>query len=140
MARRRRGRGEGGIYQRKDGLWVASLSLGYDQNGKRRRRIVYGQTKAEVQEQLRKLQTDNALGRLPDANKFTVGDFLTLWLENTHRLKVQPTTYTRNEMKVRLHLVPHLGQVKLGKLTPPHVEHLYSAMEKAGDSPQERQK
>lgn len=52
MARKRRGRREGGIYQRADGLWVASVSLGYSPTGKRRRKVVYGKTKAEVQEKL----------------------------------------------------------------------------------------
>jgi CubicO group peptidase (beta-lactamase class C family) len=34
MSRKRRGRGEHGIYQREsDGLWVASVSLGYDRTG-----------------------------------------------------------------------------------------------------------
>ena len=37
MARKRRGRGEGSIHQRADGLWEAKISLGYDGNGKRRR-------------------------------------------------------------------------------------------------------
>ena len=55
MARKRRGRGEGGIYQRSDGLWVASRSLGYDAQGKRVRKVAYGVTKAEAREALLKL-------------------------------------------------------------------------------------
>ena len=38
MAERRRGRGEGSIYRRKDGRWVGQ----YEVNGKRR--YVYGRT------------------------------------------------------------------------------------------------
>src|SRR5262245_35601755 len=109
MARRRRGRGEGGIFQRADGTWCASLSLGYDGNGKRKRRTLYGTSKLEVQEKLRQLQADSAAGTLTDAGRLTTGEFLLRWLENTHRPKVQPTTFHRNEQKVRLHLVPHLG-------------------------------
>ena len=34
----RRGNNEGSIFQRKDGRWVATVTLGYDDNGKRNRR------------------------------------------------------------------------------------------------------
>ena len=43
MARRRRGRNEGSIFQRADGVWVGSVILGLDGKG-RRRRTVYGKT------------------------------------------------------------------------------------------------
>ena len=33
MTRKRRGRGEGGIYQRTGGQWVGSLSMGYTAAG-----------------------------------------------------------------------------------------------------------
>src|SRR5258706_8843725 len=52
LTRTRRGRGEGGIYRRSDGTWCGSVSLGYDANGKRKRRVVYGDTKQEAQEKL----------------------------------------------------------------------------------------
>ena len=71
--RKRRGRGEGAIFQRKDGTWCASISLGHDANGKRQRRIVYCKNKAAVQEKLRGLQTAADLGTLPDVKSLTVG-------------------------------------------------------------------
>lgn len=47
MARRRRGRGEGGVYQRADGYWVGAVS-GIDGTGRRRRVVVYGKTKGDA--------------------------------------------------------------------------------------------
>ena len=43
----KRGNEEGSIYQRQDGIWVASVSLGFDGNGKRLRRTLYGKTRKE---------------------------------------------------------------------------------------------
>jgi hypothetical protein len=57
MGRKRRGRNEGAVYQRDDGTWCASISLGYGDQGKRKRKVVCGQSKKEVQEKLRQLQT-----------------------------------------------------------------------------------
>jgi integrase len=45
---KRRGHGEGSVYQRKDGRWVASMSL----EG-RKRKDFYGETKKEVLDQLK---------------------------------------------------------------------------------------
>jgi integrase len=54
---KRRGNGEGSIYQRGGGRWVGNITLGYDGAGKRNRRVVYGWTKGEVQTELTRLQT-----------------------------------------------------------------------------------
>src|SRR5262245_10229459 len=82
MARKRRGRGEGSIYQEPDGRWTGVVSFGINPaTGKRRRRKVHGRTKQEVQDKLRELQ-----GKGPgEPCKLTVAQFLTRWLENTAR-------------------------------------------------------
>jgi integrase len=140
MARKRRGRSEGSIYQRADGTWTASVSLGYDGKGKRQRRTVYGKTKKEVQDKLRAEQDKASRGTLLEADKLTVRTFLERWLENTVKPRVAPTTHGRYEQHIRLHLVPHLGRVRIGKLTALHVEQLYSDMATAGASAHEQKK
>jgi integrase len=139
MARRRRGRNEGGIYERSDGVWCASLSLGYDEQGKRRRKTVYGQTKAEVQEKLRQLLNGAADGRLCDAGRLTVSAYLARWLENTAKLKVRVGTWTRYEQLIRLRINPHIGGVQLAKLSPIHIEQLFANLERKGVSARGRQ-
>lgn len=44
----RRGKNEGSVYQRNDGRWCAVVSLVYDSDGKRVRKIFYGWTRSEV--------------------------------------------------------------------------------------------
>lgn len=140
MARKRRGRSEGSIYYREtDKQWVGSLSLGYAGDGKRKRRTVYGATKQEVQEKLRKLQNEAATGQLADAGNLTVAQYLTRWLENTARPKVQPKTHLRYEQLARLRITPTIGGVKLAKLTPLHVEQLFASLEREGVSARGRQ-
>jgi integrase len=134
MSRKRRGRSEGSVYKRGDGQWTASVSLGFDEKGKRIRKVVYGQTKTEALEKLRQVQTDHALGRLTNVEKFTVADHLTLWLENTVRLRTNPTTLDRYKLVAEKQLKPYIGPVRLDKLTGFHVMQLYAALEKAGES------
>jgi integrase len=133
-SRKRRGRGEGGIFQRADGTWTASISLGYDDTGKRKRRVVYGSSKKDVQDKLRNLQNANATGQLTDAGALTVSEFLARWLENTAKPRVQPKTHLRYEQLVRLRINPALGGVRLSKLVPLHIEQLFAGLGRDGVS------
>ena len=131
MGRARRGRGEGNISFREDKrLWTAQLSLGFDGRGRRIRKTVYGTSKADVAEKLRRLQAEHDAGRLVDAEDLTVGEYLTRWLQNTAKEGVQATTWERYSQLVTLYLVPILGGVKLSKLRPLHVEQCYATMGK----------
>jgi integrase len=133
MARARRGRGEHGIYQRgSDGLWVGSLSLGYDASGKRKRRVVYGATKREVQEKIDRLKVDAAAGVAAEPNRMTVKDLLDQWLELEVKPNRAPATHKSYSDTARLHINPHIGGVRLQDLDSVRVAGLYSTLEKNG--------
>lgn len=73
-----RGIGEGSIYQRStDKRWIAAVTLGYDSNGKQKRKVVSAKTRAEVVQKLKTLQRqiDDGLPA-PDAT-LTVSQLLT---------------------------------------------------------------
>lgn len=127
-----RGRGEGGIRQRtEDGLWEASVSLGPDTNGKRRRKKVYAATKAEVMKKFEELKSRAASGTLPTAGKLSATEYMTWWLDNVSKKQTEASTWERYEQLNRLYLTPHLGQTRLADITEMHVEQLYTDMEKA---------
>jgi len=66
---KQRGRGGGSISFRKDrNIWQGVITIGYDAAGKRKRRVVYGKTRREVQEKITRLQgqqLDGTLGEFP---------------------------------------------------------------------------
>jgi integrase len=134
MARKRRGRGEGSIFQRGDGLWTATVSLGYDGNGRRKRRTVYGETKKEVQDKLDALRGDVRAGNLPEAAKLTVGQLLDRWLES-NRPRMGVRTYEEREKTVATHVKPRLGGIRLSALTSLHVESFYADLRNDGVAP-----
>lgn len=130
----RRAQGTGSVYQRKDGVWVASIDLGYI-GGKRKRKYLYGKTQDEV---VRKMNAD--LGRLhrgvdiaPD--RVTVADYLNQWLEESVRPSVRIRTFESYRSIVELHLNPSIGKHQLAKLTPRHVQTMMSEKLRAGLSP-----
>lgn len=131
-SRKRRGRGEGSIYERDDGLWVSSVSLGYTADGKRRRRTVYGKSKQEVQEKLRKLQSDEQAGMITATSKTTVADFVDQWVADAEKNHA-PATIDRYKLtaeKVRA----HLSRIPISALREQHVRQLFLDMGKSGES------
>ena len=120
MTGRRRGRGEGTISKRRDGRWMGRVDLGW-QAGKRVRKTVYGKTRLEVANKLHTVHASVLKGLPLVGEKQTVGQFLTDWLAHSVRPSVRPRTFSDYEQKVRLHIIPYLGRVRLSKLTPQHV-------------------
>ncbi|HEY6751644.1 MAG TPA: N-terminal phage integrase SAM-like domain-containing protein, partial [Rubrobacteraceae bacterium] len=118
MAARRRGRGEGSIYRRKDGRWVGQYEVG----GKRR--YVYGKTRKEVASKVTKAVADGNEGLIFDSDQLTLGQYLDRWLDSI-RGTVRESTWVRHEINVRVHVKPALGRVRLGKLNPLQVQSFY---------------
>ena len=80
MRRRKRGSGEGTVYQREDGLWTAQLTVGRDHaTGKQVRKTVYGNAQKEVLDKLDKLKEDARSG-IVEASSMTVWGCLDFWL------------------------------------------------------------
>jgi integrase len=118
---------------------VGSISLGHGPDGKRRRRVVYGKSKAEVQEELRRIQSEFDTGLLADVTKMTVGEYLDRWLENTAGPRIAPKTHMWYEQQIRLHLKPALGSIPLARLRAIHVEGAYTSMRLKGTGARVRQ-
>jgi len=131
----RRGANEGSIYQRKsDGKWVGVLHIGYDVDGKRRRRVFYGERRPDVSSQLTAAQRKVDEGLPLPSERLTVAAFLVRWLA-TIKPALRPNTYRRYEQFVRMHISPALGRITLTKLTPDQLQELYAAKLEAGLSP-----
>jgi integrase len=129
-ASRRRGRGEGSIQKRPDGKWRATISLGIGPDGKRRRKDIYGATKAEVQRKLRAVQSANDAGKLPTTTRTTVAEYLEFWLENIS--KVKASTKQRYRQLVTRYVNPVVGKTRLQQLTPIHIDSVISSADKSG--------
>jgi integrase len=132
--RSRRGRGEGSVYQRGDGLWIANISLGYDSDGKRQRIVVAGTTKREALDHLAEKKAEARVGNLPDAGGLTVGQLLERWLESS-KANTETRTFEERRRIVKNHLRPRMGGVKLSKVNALHVESLYADMARDGVGP-----
>ncbi|QMU19304.1 tyrosine-type recombinase/integrase [Gordonia rubripertincta] len=120
--KRRRAAGDGGLYQRSNGLWVGSVELP-DRDGKRRRKEVTSMDYQTAMNKLRKLRRDVEDGMEPVSDRTTVEAWLTEWLTIAKK-DVKPTTLGAYRSAVNAQLIPRIGTKKLGKLTPRDVRSL----------------
>jgi integrase len=129
---KRRTKGEGTIYQRKDGRWVGMYTVQTLDGTKKR--SVYGKDKKDVRARLTEAIANRDKGLVFDAQGLTVGEYLDRWLiaiEGT----VGERTWKRHEMVIRLHVKPSIGKTKLAALTPLQVQSLYRAKSRTHLSP-----
>lgn len=123
---KRRGRGEGSIFQRADGRWSAYVSTGAGG-----RRYLYGRTRQEVGSKLLAALKAQVDGLPLPGDRLTVGGFMPDWVAG-QRHRLRPSTWSRYEEYLRVHVVPQLGQVPLAKLSPQHLDRLYDNRVRAG--------
>jgi integrase len=117
---KRRSKGEGTIYQRPDGLWVAQITL---PEGKRRTK--YSKDQKTVREWLLLKRKELSDGTLTDPTKITVGGFLNRWFE-TVKPRLRTSTQVIHEVMIRKHIKPEIGYIKLTHLSALHLQNLYT--------------
>lgn len=102
----KRGNGEGSISRRKSGGWMAQYAV-YTAEG-RKRRTIYGKTRAEVAASLSKALAAREGGTVFDAGSLKVGEYLKGWLKDSVRDTVKNSTYSSYTTLVEKHAVPAL--------------------------------
>ena len=114
-AQRRRGAGEGSIYQSADGRWRAVADLGIVE-GKRLRKYISGATRGEALRKLREAQRAAEAGVIGDG-RATVADLAEWWLSAVVPGQVEsPITLDHYRSIVEQHVIPGLGNVRLDQL------------------------
>ena len=108
--KRRRERGDDGIsWDKVNKCYVGTISLGYDDNGKRLRRFVRGKTKQEVKDKLDELHDEIKAGIQTPAT-YTVKQCVIDWLDS---LELDPHTMATYRGQAEKWIYPKIGAKKL---------------------------
>jgi integrase len=121
--RRRRDAGDGSIFQRSDGRWVARLR---DSAG--RPRYLYAKDRAHAKQRLAEAHAVVHIGQpLPD-QRLSFGRYLVDWVAGLGAASVKPRTIAYYERYVRIHLLrSDLAAKPLAHLEPADLRRLYAA-------------
>ena len=121
----RRANGEGSVYQRKDGRWAASISL-----GRTKRKHFLGKTRGEVAAKLTEALADQQKGTPIVTSNQNLEQYLESWLKSV-KSSVRLRTYESYDLNAR-RLKPLIGKRRLNQLTPAAVERAYADLAEAG--------
>ena len=120
--------GKGAIFQVSDTKWIAKICLGVDENGKPIIKQFSGKTEAIAKKKLREFKktADYAEKHLPSTD--TVKAYFTAWMKDYRFHKLKPSSYDRLESTVVNHIFPHLGNMKVDKVTRNHIQGLINQL------------
>ncbi len=128
---KRRENGSGSVQKRKDGRWECSIMIGFQADGRRKRKSFYGRTKAEALEKMREYQAAmyNGLQLNPE---LLFEDWADNWFEG-HKENISPTSQEGYEYTVKA-LKKALGEYKLMDIRALDVENTLLNFRRAGKS------
>jgi integrase len=124
------------VYKGRDGYWHGRVTIGVRDDGRPHRWHVMRTSQAAVIKAVRDLEKQREAGSVRAVGRvWTVGEWLTYWVENIAAPAVRENTLTGYRVAVNVHLVPSIGVHRLDRLEPEHLERLYAKMIKSGSSP-----
>ncbi|GIP40791.1 site-specific integrase [Paenibacillus sp. J31TS4] len=126
-----------GYFRKRGDKWSFTLDIGRDPiTNKRKQKTASGfATKKEAQKACAELITEIERGNgTAVMAKDTVGEFMLNFLENTVQQNVAQNTYEGQLAYAKNHIIPHIGHIKLNKLTPMDIQKMYKALTDQGFS------
>lgn len=142
--RKRRGNGEGSIFQRKDGYWCAKIQTGTNESGNAIIKTFYGKERKDV---IAKLKEHNLLSSQGYNNleNITLKEYMLTWLNKVKFTELKPLSFDRLESTINSHILPSIGHYEMNKLTAPLIQEelinnminkkmSYSSIKKAHDA------
>ena len=117
---RRRSKGEGTIFQNKQGLWVARITL---PDGKRKQKT--SKSQGIVRKWLIDRRKALADGMLVEQDNILFSQFIDRYFNDVAVHTLRPKTLQAYEYLIRKHIKPEIGYMKLSKLRPDHLQSLY---------------
>lgn len=121
MAKKRRSRGEGTIFQRSNGRWRAQISI----NGHRFSKSFID--KADAHKWQFQMQNKVAMGQDIQGGRISLEKFLLEWL-NTSNAHLQANTLRDYQKAVENYITPHLGKTRLMDLRLADIERFYATL------------
>jgi hypothetical protein len=114
---------------KKDGAsWCVAFDLGKDPiTGKRKQKRKRGfKTKKEAEKYISEQLNALDKGTYFEPSDITFSEYLDYWLENYAKPNTAVRTFEGYSYIINQHLKPTLGNVKLSKLQPSHLQEYYS--------------
>ncbi|MCD8117495.1 MAG: site-specific integrase [Oscillospiraceae bacterium] len=115
--------------------WEGRVTVGTDPGtGKPIRRSFTGKTQKEVREKMQRASVELTDGVYINPSKITVGEWLDTWVSEYLGGRKE-STIDAYKTKIRVHIAPALGRVRLQALTPAQIQKFYNDLQRSGMAP-----
>jgi len=119
------------VFKHQNGKWCGQIGLGVDENGKRKRKTVFADTRAEVVEKLKELQGAINAKKLKPGKNTKLGHFIDKWLKDFKRPAVSPRTYEWY-VNINKSISDELKETYIHKVNPFQVQNMLNTMKAEG--------
>lgn len=134
MNSKRRDYGEGSISQRSDGTWTARLTLGVNDDGKRKVKAFYGKSEREVKKKLSEFKKEYYKNDNVNVERNTVQSYMNTWLTDVKKYELKPKSYDRLEQTLNHNVYPAIGCLQIAALKSSDVQKMINDMVDDGSS------
>ncbi|MCQ4044482.1 tyrosine-type recombinase/integrase [Streptantibioticus rubrisoli] len=133
---KRQPNGNAKIFLGYDGDYHGFITVGLKDDGSPDRRHRQGKTAGEVRDKLRELERKRDAGHVPGKGRVpTVEEWVTAYLDTIAPRTLAPRSLDDYRSKAKNWIIPGLGQHKLDRVQPEHLDRLYAKMLDAGKAP-----
>ena len=116
--------------KRKDGRYQLSVMIGYNPDGKPKRKVVYGNTQKEVKDKAYELRMLHNMGIELDSD-ITVAEWAVTWF-STYKTGVSYNTRLMYQRVIDTYILPNLGHYKLKDIKAAHLQKIANEHSKKG--------
>ncbi len=117
--------------KRPDGRYATSAIIGYDENGKPKRKVIYGRTIMELDKKVADFKSLQNKGIVIDDGGMTVKQWSEKWLE-LYKADKAYNTYMMYKRTVDNHITPNLGTIRLSALKKHQIQELLNNIVQSG--------
>jgi len=122
------GNGDGSVYPRSDGRWVAAIQIGVKSNGRPDVRMRYAKTEAEAKRKLREMKKTAHEATPEQRKKQTVEKYILDWFPR-YKKGLKPASYDRQENSITHQILPFFGQHQIHAVVPSDVKDLMNRLQ-----------
>ncbi|WP_329426938.1 tyrosine-type recombinase/integrase [Streptosporangium sp. NBC_01495] len=129
------------FFSESDGYWHGFVTMGIKDDGSLDRRHCKSKSEQKLRKKVKEFEADREAGRLAQTSRVpTLAEWMAFYLDTIcTRLvasgKMAPRTLDDYRSKTRVWIIPLLGQHRLNRLLPEHLDKAYSQMHLKGRSP-----
>lgn len=126
--RTRRGNNEGSIFQRANGQWVGSITIGYNENGVQQKKTVYGKSRVEVESKLAVYSTRLKSNSFEKLENSTASQLMKEWLLVFKKNTILPRTFQSDMQIFKNHIEPKINKLRLQDLDDITIQKILNEM------------